>query len=71
MLKAHRNTPAHKRFSETAHLVGFDGLIVPDPRFACLNVVLFCDQVPPEAEEVVRDHGAIRWDRWRRKPLGY
>jgi RES domain len=57
--------PRPQEIAETAHFVGFDGLIVPNARFKCLNVVLFCDRIPPEAAEVVRDHGAIRWDDWR------
>jgi RES domain-containing protein len=63
--------PRPQEIAETAHFVGFDGLIVPNARFKCLNVVLFCDRIPPEAAEVVRDHGAIRWDDWRNRPLGY
>ena len=63
--------PRPQEIAETACFVGFDGLIVPNARFDCLNVVLFCDRVPPDALEVVRNHGAIRWDDWRRKPLGH
>jgi RES domain-containing protein len=63
--------PRPQEIAETAHFVGFDGLIVPNARFDCLNVVLFCDRIPPAAAEVVRDHGAIRWDQWQREPLGY
>jgi hypothetical protein len=63
--------PRPQEIAETACFVGFDGLIVPNARFACLNIVVFCDRVPPEALEVVRDHGAVRWDEWRRQPFGY
>jgi RES domain-containing protein len=62
--------PRPQEIAETAYFVGFDGLIVPNARFDCLNVVLFCDRVPPEAIEVVRDHGVVRWDVWRKRPLG-
>jgi RES domain-containing protein len=63
--------PRPQEVAETAHFVGFDGLIVPSARFECLNVVLFCDRIPPESTEVVRDHGAVDWDSWRTHPLGY
>lgn len=63
--------PRPQEIAETAHFVGFDGLIVPNARFECLNVVLFCDRIPPEAAEVVRDRGAIHWNDWRKQPLGF
>jgi RES domain-containing protein len=63
--------PRPQEIAETAHFVGFDGLTVPSARFECLNVVLFCDRIPPEPTEVVLDHGAVDWDGWRTKPLGY
>jgi RES domain-containing protein len=63
--------PRPQEIAETAHFVGFSGLIAPNARFACLNVILFCDRISPEDVEVVRDHGAIQWDDWRKKPLGY
>jgi hypothetical protein len=62
--------PRPQEIAETAYFVGFDGLIVPNARFDCLNVVLFCDRVLPEAIEVVRDHGVVHWDAWRKDPLG-
>lgn len=63
--------PRPQEIAETAYFVSFDGLVVPSARFECRNVILFCDRVPPEATEVVRDHGAIRWDDWRKRPLGF
>jgi hypothetical protein len=63
--------PRPQEIAETAHFVGFNGLIAPNARFACSNVILFCDRVSPEDAEVVRDHGAIHWDDWRKRPLGY
>jgi hypothetical protein len=63
--------PRPQEIAETAHFVGFDGLIAPNARFAWLNVILLCDRIPPEDAEMVRDHGAIRWDDWRKNPLGY
>jgi len=62
--------PRPQEIAETAYFVGSDGLIVPNARFDCLNVVIFCDRVPPDAIEVVRDHGVVHWDVWRKQPLG-
>ena len=62
--------PRPQEIAETTYFVGFDGLIVPNARFDCLNVVLFCDRVPQDAIEVVRDHGVVHWDAWRKQPLG-
>src|SRR4051812_17561799 len=49
--------PRPQAIAETAHFVGFDGLIVPSARWNCLNIVLFCNRIPPEASEVLQDHG--------------
>lgn len=51
--------PRTQDIGETAHFVGFDGLIVPSARWDGMNVILFCDRVPPEATEVVKDRGRI------------
>ena len=62
--------PSTQQFAEAVHFIGFDGLIVPNARWACLYVVLFCDRVPPEALEVARDHGMVDWAAWRQNSLG-
>ena len=62
--------PRPQEIAETAHFVGFDGLVVPNSRLDCLNVILFSDRIPPEAIDVVQDHGPIRWDEWKGNPLG-
>ena len=59
--------PRTQDIAETAHFVGFDGLIVPSARWDCANAILFCDRVGPDAMQVVKDHGRIDWDEWRRK----
>jgi RES domain-containing protein len=47
--------------AECAHFLDFDGLIAPSARHACLNVVLFCDRVPPAEIGVIKDHGLVNW----------
>ena len=53
--------PRSQEIAEAAHFLEFDGLIVPSARHDCLNVVLFCDRVPPEEMAVIADHGPIDW----------
>jgi RES domain-containing protein len=53
--------PRSQDIAEAAHFLEFDGLIVPSARWACLNVVLFCDRVPAGSLVVVSDHGLIDW----------
>ena len=67
----HLEYPRTQDVAETAHFVGFDGLIVPSARWECLNVILFCDRVGPRVTELVKDHGPIDWNKWLQKPLGY
>lgn len=56
--------PRSQDIAEAARFLEFDGLIVPSARWSCMNVVLFCDIVPPDAMEVVTDHGIIDWADW-------
>lgn|SRR6185312_5486756 len=62
--------PRTQEIAEVAHFLVRDGLLVPSARWGCENVVVFCDVAGPDALEVVRDHGPIAWDEWRRAPLG-
>lgn len=50
--------------SDAARFMGFDGLIVPNARWDCLNLVLFIDAVDLEGIEIA-DRTAIDWDAWR------
>lgn len=57
--------PRSQDVAEAAHFLEFDGLIVPSARHTCLNVVLFCDRVPPAALRAVKDHGLVDWQTSR------
>lgn len=59
--------PRSQDIAEIAHFLEFDGLIVPSARWACSNVILFCDRVPPAAMDAVRNHGLIDWAGWERR----
>ncbi len=59
--------PRSQDIAETAHFLDFDGLVVPNARWACSNVILFCDRVKPSAMEAVRNHGRVDWAEWARR----
>ncbi len=63
--------PRTQEIAEAAYFIGRDGLIVPSARAECPNLIVFCDQEGPETFKVVRDHGLVHWDEWRKTPLGY
>ena len=54
--------PRSQDVAEVAHFLDFDGLVVPNARYACLNVIAFCDQIGPEALAAKKDHGLIDWN---------
>lgn len=56
--------PTTREIGEIAHFLEFDGLIVPNARWACRNAVLFCDCVPLEGREAVNNHGLVDWPDW-------
>ncbi|MDD9908140.1 MAG: RES family NAD+ phosphorylase [Ahrensia sp.] len=58
--------PRSQDIGEVAHFLDYDGLIVPSARHESLNVVLFCDRVPPSAMTIAKDHGLIDWVAWQR-----
>jgi RES domain-containing protein len=63
--------PRTQGIAEAAYFLGRDGLIVPSARAGYPNLIVFCDPAGSEAFEVVKDHGLIDWDKWRKTPLGY
>jgi hypothetical protein len=63
--------PRTQEIAEAAYFIGRDGLIAPSARAECPNLIVFCDQAGPSTFEVIRDHGLINWDEWRKTPLGY
>jgi RES domain-containing protein len=50
--------------AEVAHFLDFDGIVVPNARWDCSNIVIFCDRVPPTGIELLHDHGIINWNVW-------
>ena len=67
----HQEYPRTQEVGEAAHFMGFDALVVPNARWQAMNVVIFDDRLPPEATEVVSDHGSIDWHVWEGKSFGF
>jgi RES domain len=63
--------PRPQEIAEAAHFIGRDGIIVPCARAEWPNAIVFCDPAGPEAIDVIKDHGLVEWDQWRRTPLGF
>ena len=59
--------PRTQDIAETAHFLGYDGILVPSARWHSANIIVFCDQISASALEVIRDHGLIDWSSWRRE----
>jgi RES domain len=53
-----------REIGAAAHFVEFDSLLVPSPRWPCLNLVLFLDRLQPDSltVEEVRE---VNWPAWR------
>jgi hypothetical protein len=50
---------------DAADFLGFDGLIAPNARWPCQNLVIFTDRVAPADLEIVSSV-AIDWTTWRK-----
>ncbi len=53
-----------QEIAEATHFLGCDGLIVPNARWSCLNLVVFTDRSKPDTLMVNRDAGLIDWPEW-------
>jgi len=54
--------------ADSAYFLGFDGLLVPSARWACVNAVLFTDRFAPEHLSFNEDATTvIDWVEWRRQ----
>lgn len=55
-----------QEIGDAAYFLGFDGLIVPSARWACLNIALFTDRFAPEILAVEQSE-VVDWTSWRRE----
>ena len=51
---------------DAAYFLGFDGIIAPNARWSCDNLILFTDQIAPTDLEVI-ESSEINWAKWRNK----
>ena len=56
--------------ADAAAFLGFDGIIAPNARWQCLNLITFSDRISPEDLEL-RSSTLIDWDAWRLKHVVY
>lgn len=65
----HTEYPSCQQIGEAAHFLGSDqdgdasGILVPNARHDCSNLVLFCDHIKPHQVEVAASHGLVDWSR--------
>ena len=53
--------------ADAACFLGFDGLIAPNARWLCLNLVLFTERMAPDQIEMLgQDDQPIDWKAWRK-----
>ena len=65
---ADRNYSRTQEIADVAFFLGFDGLIAPSARWACLNLILFTDRIPLDQIQVVEAPEApISWEDWRKR----
>lgn len=62
--------PSSQNIAEVAHFLEFDGLQVPNARWNCENLIVFCDQTrachrAPDGEARV-----VSWDDWQIRAKG-
>ena len=55
-----------QEIGDAAYFLGFDGIIAPSARWACLNAVLFVDRIAPNRIEPIKAN-KVDWERWRRR----
>ncbi|MDP6429631.1 MAG: RES family NAD+ phosphorylase [Rhodospirillales bacterium] len=56
-----------QEIAETAHFLDFDGLIVPNARWDCDNVVIFTGRVGPEAISTIAEQSPVDWEAWKQR----
>ena len=62
--------PRTQDVAEISHFLDHAGIVVPNARWDCANVVIFCDRTAPGAVEAIKDHGPIDWDDWAKQNKG-
>ncbi len=58
-----------REIGDAAAFLGFDGLLVPNARWNCTNLVLIADEIPAGKIAVSDNHGVIDLREWRKGAL--
>jgi hypothetical protein len=58
---------ATQAIAAAAHFLDFDGMLVPNARFACSNLVLFTDRVSQAGNLQLVSSEDVDWADWRKK----
>ncbi|MGB5705610.1 MAG: RES family NAD+ phosphorylase [Arenicellales bacterium] len=58
---------ATQPISETAHLLDFEGIIVPSARYEGINLVIFMDRVNLDTQLEIVETIDVNWPAWREK----
>jgi len=53
-----------QEIGEAANFLDFNGIVVPNARWDCNNVVLFCDSLEPDQLDELNDHDVVNWKAW-------
>lgn len=65
--------PRTQEVAEAVHFLGGEapgeasGIIVPNARWKCQNLVIFCSLTDPADIEEITNHGVIDWSAWERE----
>ncbi|MGL5113783.1 MAG: RES family NAD+ phosphorylase [Beijerinckiaceae bacterium] len=64
---AERRYERTQAIADAALFLGFDGLIAPNARWSCLNLMLFTSRLPPDCVEASGEPGVpVEFAVWRR-----
>jgi RES domain len=58
-----------RQIGAAAHFLEFDGVLVPSPRWRCLNLVLFLDRLDPDSL-AAEEASEVNWPAWREQHKG-
>src|ERR1700691_1883681 len=57
-----------QEIGDAAYFLGFDGILAPSARWACLNLVLFTERLTPD-DLRIEDQEVVDWEEWKRQEL--
>jgi hypothetical protein len=55
-----------RAIGDAAYFLGYDGIIAPNARWSCNNLILFTNQIAPENLQLV-ESSRVTWTEWRNR----